>query len=212
MKITSCKPLRGAYIEIELENGETHSIHREIAVSFGLTGREEIELSELKKLLFENDARRAFQRALYLLDNQGYSYRMMFGKLMTNYDEEVCYSVMDRLCEIGVINDWKYAAQVARRAFETKLYGPRRIRQILYQKGIPQAVSNEALLPYMDEELQLENVLKLMEKKYSRLLCDEKDRQKVEKCKASLARMGYGYSVIGEAVRIYFENIENEEE
>ena len=47
-------------------------------------------------------------------------------------------------------------------------------------------------------------------KKYTRLLDDISDRKKIEKCKASLVRMGYGYSPIAEAVRLYFENQESE--
>jgi regulatory protein len=208
MRILSCKAQHGAYLELSLENGEVYSVHREIAARYGLLDMQEIQDDILKRMLFDNDARRAYQRALYLLDGQGYSYHMLFTKLVRNYDEEVCYEVLDRLAYHGLINDWKYAEQTARRAFEAKLYGPRRIREILYQKGIPSAVSDKTLLPYMDEELQLENVLRLMNKKYSRLLEDKNDRQKVEKCKAALVRMGYGYSVIGEAVRIYFENEE----
>ncbi len=208
MKIASCKPLTGAYIDVSLENGEHYSVHREIALEFDLPGREEIDAETLSAMVRASDVRRACQRALYLLDMQSYSYQMMFQKLSRNYDEEVCYTVMDKLCDMGVINDWKYAAQVSRKAFEVKLYGPRRIRETLYLKGIPKNVINSALLQYMDDDLQVENVLKLMEKKYSKLLSDKDNKQNVEKCKAALVRMGYGYSVIGEAVRIYFENEE----
>lgn len=210
MKILSCKAQHGAYLELMLEDGQVHSVHREIAAEYGLMSLTEIPEDTLNSMLFDNDVRRSFQRALYLLDMQGYSYQMMFRKLSQSYEEEVCYTVMDKLCEIGVINDWKYAEAAARKAAEIKRYGPRRISQMLWQKGIPKAVIDKTLLPYMDEELQIENIIWLLRRKYAKLLTDPDDRRSVEKCKAALVRLGYGFSVIGEAVRIYFENEEEE--
>ena len=210
MKILSCKPQHGSYLNLSLEGGQIYEIHREIAARYHLYDLEDISEKDLEKMLFENDVRRAYHRALYLLEGQSYSYHMLFLKLRGNYEEEVCYEVMDRLAGLGVINDWKYAENTARRAAEIKLYGPRRIRQILYQKGIPKSVIDKTIAPYTDSEYQTEQILKLMEKKYIRLLDDISDRKKIEKCKASLVRMGYGYSPIAEAVRLYFENQESE--
>lgn len=210
MKILSCKPQHGSYMELSLDNGQIYDIHREIACKYNLTETEDISEDTLIKMLFDNDARRAFHRALYLLEGQSYSYHMMFLKLRGNYEEEVCYEVMDRLTELGVINDWKYAENTARRAAEIKLYGPRRIRQILFQKGIPKSVIDKAVAPYTDAEYQTEQITQLLYRKYSRLLDDISDRKKIEKCKAALVRMGYGYSPIAEAVRLYFENEESE--
>ncbi len=208
MKILSCRAQHGSYLELTLENDLVYSIHREIAAKYDLLNLSEISEETLQQILFDNDVRRGFQRALYLLDRQGYSYQMMFRKLNQNYQEEVCYAIMNKLCDIGAVNDWKYAESAAQKAAEVKRYGPRRISQILYQKGIPKTVIDKTLLPYMDEELQIENILWLLNRKYEKLLTDPDDRQKVEKCKAALVRMGYGFSVISEAVRIYFENQE----
>ena len=210
MKILSCKPQHGSYLTLSLEGGQIYEIHREIAEKYHLYDTENISEKDLTKMLFDNDVRRAYHRALYLLEGQSYSYHMLFLKLRGNYEEEVCYEVMDRLAGLGVINDWKYAENTARRAAEIKLYGPRRIRQILYQKGIPKSVIDKTIAPYTDSEYQTEQILKLMEKKYSRLLDDISDRKKIEKCKASLVRMGYGYSPVAEAVKLYFENEESE--
>ncbi len=211
MKILSCRPQHGSYLELSLENGQIYDIHKEIASKYGLTSAADISDKMLREMLFENDVRKAYHRALYLLEGQGYSYQMMFLKLKNNYTELVCYAVMDRLTELGVINDWKYAENTARRAAEIKHYGPRRISQMLYQKGIPKAVIEKTLIPYTDDEYQREQVTELLHKKYSKLLFDKNDRKQVEKCKAALARMGYSYTPIAEAVKIYFENSENEE-
>lgn len=116
MKIISCKPLHGAYLELTLEDGQIHSVHREIASRYELYDLTKIDRITLQRMLFDNDVRRAYQRALYLLDGQGYSYQMLFRKLEGSYDEEVCYEVLDRLAQQGLINDWKYAEQAARRA------------------------------------------------------------------------------------------------
>lgn len=210
MKILSCRPQHGSYLELSLENGQIYAIHKEIASKYELTYITEISDKDLRKMLFDNDVRRAFHRALYLLEGQSYSYHMLFLKLKNNYNEDVCFEVMDRLTELGVVNDWKYAENAARRAAEIKLYGPRRIRQILYQKGIPKTVIDKTVEPYTDNEYQTEKVIELIYKKYSKLLGDRNDRKQIEKCKAALARMGYSYTPIAEAVKFYFENEESE--
>lgn len=209
MKILSCKPQHGSYLELSLENGQVYDIHREIAAKYDLTYITDISDETLRKLLFDNDVRRAYHRALYLLEGQSYSYHMLFLKLRNNYDEDVCYEVMERLTDLGVINDWKYAENTARRASEIKLYGPRRIRQILYQKGIPKTVIDKTVTPYTDDEYQMQQISALLYKKYSRLLYDKDDKKKIEKCKAALVRMGYSFSPIAEAVKLYFENEES---
>lgn len=210
MKILSCRPQHGSYLELSLENGQIYDIHKEIAAKYELTYITEISDKTLREILFDNDVRRAYHRALYLLEGQSYSYHMLFLKLQNNYDEAVCFEVMDRLTELGIINDWKYAENAARRAAEIKLYGPRRIRQILYQKGIPKTVIDETVEPYTDNEYQTEQVTELLYKKYSRMLCDRNDKKQIEKCKAALVRMGYSYTPIAEAVKLYFENEESE--
>jgi regulatory protein len=209
MDIVSCKAETGAYLALTLEDGQTYRIHREIAAQYDLSGRLTIDPDTLEQLLLDNDTRRAYQRALYLLDGQDYSFQMLFRKLERNYEEAVCYAVMERLTGQGLINDWKYAKQIARRAAEGKHNGPLRIRQILRQKGIPARVVDQTLLPYQEEAEQLPHLAYLLEHKYGRYLEDPTQRKQIEKCKAALARMGYGYGVIQKAVRLYWE-AENE--
>ncbi|MBQ8515877.1 MAG: regulatory protein RecX [Ruminococcus sp.] len=206
MKILSCKPQHGAYLELTLEDGQVHRVHREIAAQYGLSQAEEIPEDTLRQLLFDNDLRRAFQRALYLLDGQDYSFQMLFKKLEKSYHEDVCYEVMSRLVKQGFINDWKYAQQIAAKAFEGKRYGPRRIRQILYEKGIPETVISKVLRPYAEDlETQIEHLLQLLERKYSRFLERPEDQQSIAKVKRALLRMGYGYGPIQTALQEYFE-------
>ena len=206
MKISSCKPQHGSYLELILESGPVYEIHRDIAMMYDLMNIEDISEETLVKMLFDNDVRRAYHRALYLLERQSYSYHMLFLKLSNNYDDDVCYEVMDRLTKLGVINDWEYAENAARRAAEIKLYGPRRICQILYQKGIPKTVIDKTVSEYVSAEYQTEQIIQLLNKKYSRMLDDKEDKKKIEKCKAALVRMGYGFTPIDAALKLYFEN------
>lgn len=206
--IVSCKPERTAkngYLELVLSDERHFVIHRDTAVRFSLYADTTVTDAMLKRVLHEDDVRRAYQRALYLLDRQAYSYQMLFQKLRQNYPEEICYEVMNRLSEQGFINDYRFAEQVLQRFAEGKHYGPKRLRQLLWQKGITPVVAAETVQPYEDPEVQLSHLHALLERKYGQLLEDPDDRRNIEKCKAALARMGYGYLYIAEAIRRWMQ-------
>ncbi len=207
MKIISVKKYKGKTYETELDDGRRIYLHADIIADFGLHSGSEFDRTELKKIIYASNFRRAYQRALYLLDYRDYSYREMLRKLTETYkNEKLCLEVMKKLNDIGIINDSRYAEKLARRMIEVKRYGMRRAVREIMLKGIDRNTAQEALEEY--EGLADENLAYLLERKYSRLLTDEHDRKSVEKVKSSLVRYGYDYDEINCAVRNYFESID----
>ena len=153
-------------------------------------------MSAWEQIKEESDLRRARERALYLLDYKDYSYVEMFKKLRKNYDEELCYKVMQKLVEMGVINDRRYAQGLARHYCEVKLFGRRRAFQEMRLKGLTKEVIDLALEEY--EQGTAERLRRLIEKKHLRYMTDEKG---INRAKNSLIRYGYDYGEIKEALR-----------
>jgi len=120
----------------------------------------------------------------------------MFKKLRQNYDEDLCYRVMQRLVELGAINDRRYAQGLARHYIEVKLFGRRRAFQEMRLKGLTKEVIDIALSEY-DEGVE-ERLHTLIEKKYLRIMTDEKG---INRAKNSLVRYGYDYSDINKAFK-----------
>jgi regulatory protein len=135
---------------------------------------------------------------------------MMYQKLMKTYqDRELCRSVMEQLVQCGSINDRRYAARLAEYLVETKRFGIFRARQEMLRRGLDKNLIEESLAPF--EETAEENIPEVLEKKYGRILTDPKDWKAREKAVAGMARLGYNYRAVKDAIEDYFAEFEEEE-
>lgn len=138
-----------------------------------------------------------------MLNFRPYTYKAMFQRLAPQYGETVSFAVLKRLTEMGVINDYQYAQQMARSAVERKGYGLRRAGEMMRQKGVPKNVIAAVLQPY--EETVTERLLQQIQRHYAEKLADPSDRQMVQRVKAALVRKGYSFSEVNAAVQQYWE-------
>lgn len=207
MKIDSVQKYKGTTYEILLDDGRKFYLHADIIADFGLRSELEVTQDELRKIIYASNFRRAFQYALHLLDYRDYSFREMFGKLSDTYkSEKLCFAVMKKLSDIGVINDLRLAEKLAEKYVMSKRFGFHRAKREMTGKGLDADTAENALFRY--EENFGENLMYLLETKHSRLLTDKDDRKSVEKVKNALLRYGYGYDEINRSVREYFERAE----
>ena len=211
MKIISVARYKGSTYEAELDDGRKLYLHADIITDFGIRPDMETDRETLKKIVYASNFRRAYQRALYLLDYRDYTYSEMYGKLVENYKSgPLCTAVMKRLTEHGFIDDVRYAERMARKLVEVKRFGSRRCKRELMQKGISEYIAEDALAPYSDTFG--ENLMELLKTKHSRYLTDREDRKTIEKVKSALVRYGYDFTEINRAVKEYFESAEDLEE
>ena len=196
MKITGIEKYKGSTYKVEFEQQEPCYLNIEIINKFNLKAGIDLPLSAWEQVKEESDFRRARERALYLLDYKDYSYVAMFKKLRQNYNEVLCYRVMQKLVDLGVINDRRYAQGLARHYMEVKLFGRRRAFQEMRLKGLTKEVIDLALEEY--EQGTGERLRRLIEKKHLRYMTDEKG---INRAKNSLIRYGYDYGDIKEALR-----------
>jgi len=186
-----------------LSDGDKIYLHSSIITQYSLKEGIEIPQSALDEIIFDNDFRKAKERALYLLEYRDHSYKELFDKLMRNYSEDVCFAVMDRMVELGLINDRKYAKMFARKLFEVKKVGKYKARFEMQKKGISRELIDEMIESYEDDTI--ERLYELVEKKYARYLSDEKG---VKKVTSALLRSGYSYSEIKQVLKIYLDEVE----
>lgn len=211
MKITSVTRYKGSTYEAELDDGRKLYLHADIITDFGIRAGMDTDRETLRKIIYASNFRRAYQRALFLLDYRDYTYSEMYKKLVDNYKSEaLCTAVMKRLTEHGFIDDERYAEKMARKLVEIKHFGYRRSKRELMQKGINEFIADDALEPY--SAAFEENLMELLRTKHSRYLTDREDRRSIEKVKSALVRYGYDFTEINRAVKEYFENAEELEE
>ena len=150
LKITSVGKYKGSTYMIEFENAETEFLNVDTVRQFNLKAGASLPLSAWEQIKSEEEYRKAKERALYLLDYKDYSYVELFHKLEKNYSEETCYRVMDKMVELGTINDRRYAAGLARHYIEVKKFGRYKAYQQMKLKGLTKEVIDEALDKYED--------------------------------------------------------------
>lgn len=202
-RIEKIEQYKGKTLRIDFAEGEPAFINSEVVLDKGLRRGTELSDEEWEAVVYANDFRRAKERALYLLDYKDYSYVSMYKKLAENYPEQLCYDVCDKLAQLGVIDDRRYAAALARHYMEVKRFGRYRAAREMMQKGISRALAEEALEPF--DDTVRERLRELIEKKYLRRIEDEDSMNKV---KNALVRQGYSYSDINAVMSEIFEEEE----
>lgn len=203
VKILNIEKYKGNTYCVEIEGEDNIYLHSSIVSEFHLKSEMIIPQSALEEIIFQNDFRKAKERALYLLDYRDHSYKELYDKLRRNYSPEICEAVMEKMIEIGVIDDRKYAERYARYLFEVKHAGKYKARAEMLKKGIDKEIVDEFLEEY--EEDTQERLKELVEKKYARYLTDEKGVQKVFN---ALVRYGYNYSDVREVIKEFMDEVE----
>ena len=188
MIITKLEKMQGSRWKVEVDGEYWNILDAEIIVQFHLKQGVSVEEETLEKALSAAEYRRARERALYLLDRKDYGSWEIERKLSQNVSPETARKVVERLQELGLINDEEYARKLARHYILQKKQGPRRAVLELRKRGIDASLAAEAVDQVVPEEDQL---LELCRRKYARKLeTDEKGREKVV---AALMRLGHGY-------------------
>ena len=137
----------------------------------------------------------AKQRALWLLDKRDYSRCELSRKLTEKgFTEAAAGAALDRLTELGFIDDRRYAPIVVRH-YAAKGYGAQRIRVELHRRGIPKELWDEALAEMPEQDETVDRLLR------SRLKgADLSDRAALKKATDALLRKGYGWDDVQAAV------------
>ena len=203
MTIRELKPsqrVEGRWLAV-LDDGSILRIGGDEVVAFSLyTGK---ELTEEEALALQAAARsRAIKsKALDLLSRKPQSRRELERRLGEwGAEEETCAALCDRLEELGYLDDGRYAEQVVRH-YAAKGYGTRKLRDELYRRGVPRDLWDEALAQAEDPAEQLDA---FVAKKLAGTAGDRRDLQRVS---AALARRGYGWSEINDALRRYDDRL-----
>lgn len=167
----------------------------------------EIEDEFLEKLRFRSDYGRAKSRALWYLDRMDYTSKKLYEKLVSKgFDKKVCAAVLAKLCEIGIVDDRRYAERLADRLLTAKTSKREAMQKLLY-RGVPYDLAKEVLSEFeVDEEEQL---AELIESKYADKLKGENGYSKVY---AALIRKGFSYSGVRAALKKFTEDFEFSEE
>ena len=201
MELTAAEPRRKGLVQLYLDGEEAVKLDREVFLRAGLRPGDQISDEELHQLILDSDARRAKEKALYLLEHRNHSKRELTEKIArTAASWEAAEAAAGQMEELGLVDDQAYARDRAREMFLRKRWGPLRVKQELRRKGSDGELIEELLEEYRQRDeggLVAENVRAVLETKYSGWREDEKQRRRAF---AALQRRGYSYEEIREGM------------
>ena len=165
----------------------------------GLVSGDEINEEELTAFEEAAGSRRAFNSALNSLDYRDHSEKEIRAKLLRKHDADYVDEAVEKLIELDLVNDERYAENYARELFERKKFGKMRIKSELRAKGISADIANAAVEELFEEEEpdNVQRIVDIIGKRYYNRMNDEVGRKKVF---SALQRMGYSFSDIREAM------------
>ena len=205
MKILETAVRRRLYL-LRFEDGQEMTVDRQTFDESPYRVGMDITEEQLDALLTASQYNRARERALYLLGLRDYATYELQQKLLTEAAPDIAAAVVERLTEVGLLDDAAYARRLARHLTEYKQYPRRRVEQELRRKGLAPDHVRDAVDALDGEDFSL--ALALLQKKYYNKVNDPKGRQQVT---AALARRGFSYGAIRRAMEEFgLQNEENE--
>lgn len=197
MELTAAEPRRKGLIQLYIDGEEAVKVDMETFLRARLKPGDSLTDEELHQLIQASDARRANEKALYLLEHRSHSKKELTEKIArTAASREAAQAAADHMEELGLVDDQSYARSYAKELFLRKRYGAMRVKQELRLKGIDGELIDE-LLDYYEQvdggNLAAENIQAILEKKYPSWQEDEKVRRRAF---AALQRLGYSYEQI----------------
>ncbi|MBQ6845620.1 MAG: regulatory protein RecX, partial [Oscillospiraceae bacterium] len=118
-------------------------------------------------------------------------------KLHRKYSEEASQTALERVEELGYIDDEKFAADYAQHLYEVKHMAPYAISRELMLKGVDRDIVRQVV-----DDIEFdpqEEIRRIIEKKYAGKLNDEKY---VRRAYNALVRLGYKHSDILSVLRL----------
>lgn len=196
MRICKLEPAarkKGRWL-VHLENETVLLVTEAEMVSFSLyTGMElsEQALSELTAAAGLSSLR---ARAAGMLAARSMSRSELVRRLMEKGGEAArAEAVADWLEGLGLLNDAAYADSVVRH-YANKGYGIYKIKSELSRRGVPEALWEDALAELADPADAINAIIRTR-------LREKNDRREVKRCFDALARRGYAWSDITDALR-----------
>lgn len=205
MKITKLSPSKhkkGRWL-IGLENGELLRVGEQEMISFSLYAGMEMTNDQLEQLRKSASLTGFKEYALNALSTRPMSRHELCQKL----EEKGCppghaLEIVDRLTELGYLDDPSYAAALVRH-YAGKGYGPYKIKDELFRRGISREYWDEAL---SSAETSDEAIDAFITQKLRGV--EQPDRKDFKRVSAALARRGYAWSDISAALRRYGADLE----
>lgn len=189
-------PDKKGRVDIYADGEYLMSVSEDAALEAGLKVGLEVDEAFISEIEHSVQLTRAKNKAYTYLSYGDMSEKKLLDKLKKyGFSESIACECVEKLKELGYIDNSRYAAALAESLAGSRLYGPRRILQELRLRGIDEQLSRAAVDAL---ETDFEQSIKRLAR--GRLKRNMSDPKEVQKLIAALMRNGYGYDMIRSAL------------
>lgn len=185
--ITRLQETKQGRISVFFDGEFDFSVDEETFVLHHLKVGQRYTEEEYQELRQDTQYRRAKEKAFLLLSHHSWTRRMLQERLERDFAPDCVQEVLDRVEELGLVNDADYALRCARDLVYIKHYALARVRQELAHRGIGRNEIEDALVEF-EERNESEAIREILQKKYAEALRQEKGRRRAF---SALQRLGY---------------------
>lgn len=201
MKITKIEVQKNkkSRFNIYIDDEFAFGVDEDVLIKCNLYKGLELTQIEIDEILIEEYYSKAYNTAINYLSYRLRSKKELERHLKTKeFEDEIIFKVIDKCEELAYINDYEFAQAFVNDKININNYGPRKIQNELYLKGIDTKIINEVL--NIEVETEYEMALKLAGKRIYSYRNDNYEA-KYRKLKGYLARRGYSYSIINRVIK-----------
>ena len=197
MLITAIEPRRKGLSALFIDGEFAMNLDTQALLENRFDVGRDISDEDLKEMIELSNERRAKEKALWLISYRSHSKKELKDKIRRTCDDASAEKAVERMEELGLVNDEEYARQFARKLLLQKKMARRAAILEMSRKGIDKETA-EAALDEVDVDYR-ENIRYIIEKKY-RDIGDEKIKRRAV---AALQRLGYGWDDIRAVLNEY---------
>lgn len=202
MIITKIADGRGKKKHIHIDDEYAFTLNEDFLYTTSLSVGSDITQDEIDKIKSDYESYRTKHRAMDLLSRRSHSAKELEGKLMRKASKENARSAVEKMQQLGFIDDESFAVSYANELWTRKHFARSRIKRELLLKGVDSEIADKTVSELEGDER--ERIRELIDKKYLARMADEKGRNSLF---SLLVRLGYAYSDI-RCVMSEFKDIE----
>ena len=199
MLITAIEPRRKAMSALYIDGEYVMNLDTQTLLENRFKVGREITDEDLHEIIRLSNERRAKEKALWLISYRDHSSKELTDKIKRTCDEASAQKAVERLEELGLVNDTAFAKRYAKQLLFTKHMSKKAAVYYLVQKGIDKELAQEIL-----DEIPVdtsEEIRAVINKKYKNIN-DEKTKKRAV---AALQRLGYRWDDIRSVLNEYEE-------
>ena len=199
MKVNAVEQTRSpaGKLRVRFEDGTSLLLMPGVVGDYGLYTGAEVDKGRLEEIQRANAAASAKNRAVRIISAASVTGDALEKRLVQKGEtQENAREAVQWLQELNLLDDRQVAEQVVRSG-GAKGYGPARIRQMLYAKGVPREYWEEALARLPEQEEAIDQFLQ------RRFRGRKPDRAECKKATDALLRRGHSWETIRRALERY---------